>query len=191
MYLESKIISLFVVGVLSFFAVDEINITEIERFLSKEKVTEISSPEIITVEAVVTNESNYEKRLHCMTEAIYYEAGGESFEGKKAVAQVILNRKQDGRFPDNVCDIVYEKTYRPGRTFCQFSWVCQQYRRAIDEIAWRESKYVAKIALTSDIIHVNLADNKALFFHSTSVRPGWNYNKISQIGNHVFYASLN
>jgi spore germination cell wall hydrolase CwlJ-like protein len=191
MYLESKIISLLVAGVFSFITIEETLITKIEKLFFNENIVEIVSQEITTVETVITSESNYEKRLHCMTEAIYYEAGGESFEGKKAVAQVILNRKSDGRFPDNICDVVYQKTERPGRTLCQFSWVCQQYKRAIDEVMWRESKYIAKIALTSEIIHVNLADNKALFFHSTSVRPGWNYNKVSQIGNHVFYASLN
>jgi len=193
MYLESKIAGLLLAGLVSFFSLelDETQLKKLQNLSSKEVVQVLQPQEVITVETVVTNNSNYENRLRCLTEAIYYEAGGESFEGKKAVAQVVLNRINDGRFPDNVCDVVYQKTERPGRTLCQFSWVCQQYRRSIDDAMWRESKYIAKIALTSEVIHVKLASNRAIFFHSTSVKPGWNYNRVSQIGNHIFYASLN
>jgi spore germination cell wall hydrolase CwlJ-like protein len=191
MYLESKIAGLLLAVTFPFFTIDESYVMKLEQFFSKHNITEVSTQEIVTVEAVVTKESNYEQKLRCMTEVIYYEAGGEPFEGKKAVAQVVLNRKFDDRFPDNICDVVYEKTKRPGRTLCQFSWVCQNYKRVIEESAWRESKYIAEIALTSEVIHVKLASNRALFFHSTSVKPGWNYNRVSQIGNHIFYASLN
>lgn len=125
-----------------------------------------------------------------MTEAIYYEAGGESFEGKTAVAQVVINRTQHDFFPTDVCDVVYQKSTHRGKLLCQFSWVCEKHRRYVDEDMWQESKYIANLALTMKIINVNLALQNAIFFHATSVKPGWKYNKVQQIGNHIFYASL-
>lgn len=37
------------------------------------------------------------------------EARGESFEGKVAVASVVLNRKNDKAFPDNISGVIYER----------------------------------------------------------------------------------
>jgi spore germination cell wall hydrolase CwlJ-like protein len=126
-----------------------------------------------------------------MTEAIYYEAGGESFEGKTAVAQVVINRTQDGRFPTDICDVVYQKSMHRGKILCQFSWVCEQRRRSVDDSLWRESKYIAYLALTMNIINVNIAVHNAIFFHSVKVKPNWfGKQKVTQIGNHIFYAKL-
>ena len=50
-----------------------------------------------------------DKELKCLANNIYYEAGGENFEGKVAVAQVTINRTQDENFPNDVCGVVYQK----------------------------------------------------------------------------------
>lgn len=190
MYLETKIITLVIgilVGTISF---DTINTDRLFSIKNQQEVIIMQPQEVITIDAITLEPSNYDKRLRCMTEVIYYEAGGESFEGKKAVAQVVINRTQHGSYPTDICDVVYQKSVHKGKILCQFSWVCQQRKREIDIAMWRESKYIAHLALTMSIIHVNLAMNNALFFHSTSVKPGWNYNKINQIGNHIFYAAI-
>ena len=49
----------------------------------------------------------------CMTQAIYYEAGSEPDAGKRAVAQVILNRVASPAFPKSVCAVVQEGANRP------------------------------------------------------------------------------
>lgn len=38
------------------------------------------------------------------------EAGGEDMEGKMLVANVVLNRVESDKFPDNVVDVVYQKS---------------------------------------------------------------------------------
>jgi spore germination cell wall hydrolase CwlJ-like protein len=40
------------------------------------------------------------RQLDCLTRNIYWEAASEPFEGKVAVAQVTMNRVQDGRFAE-------------------------------------------------------------------------------------------
>ena len=51
-----------------------------------------------------------DKDVECMAKNIFYEAGGESREGKIAVAQVTLNRAQDPRFGKSVCEVVKART---------------------------------------------------------------------------------
>lgn len=189
MYLKTKIISLSIGLIL---AASSFSITQAYvKHYKEEVVVEVITPRVLTVDALSTESSNFEKRLHCMTEAIYYEAGGESFEGKTAVAQVVINRTQDGRFPTDVCDVVYQKSMHRGKILCQFSWVCEQRRRSVDDSLWRESIYIAHLALTMNIINVNIALHNAIFFHSVRVRPNWfGKQKVTQIGNHIFYAKL-
>ena len=68
--------------------------------------------------------------LACLATAIYFEARGEPMVGQVAVAQVIMSRVSDERFPDNVCDVVkqgYYYSWKPSvpiRNKCQFSFWC-------------------------------------------------------------------
>jgi spore germination cell wall hydrolase CwlJ-like protein len=65
--------------------------------------------------------------LMCVAMAVYFEARGEPTAGQIAVAQVIRNRIEDPRYPDNACDVVKQGYYWNGipiRNKCQFSFYC-------------------------------------------------------------------
>ena len=67
----------------------------------------------------------YNKQVECLAKNIYWESASESYEGKLAVAQVTMNRVNSGKFPSDICSVVYQKTVnRESRTVCQFSWTC-------------------------------------------------------------------
>ena len=61
------------------------------------------------------------RALLCLTQAVYYEAGFEPLEGRRAVAQVVLNRMRHPAFPKSVCGVVYQGATR---RVCQFTFVC-------------------------------------------------------------------
>lgn len=61
---------------------------------------------VYTNRHVVTEFTDAEFRLYVAL--IYAEAQGEPYEGKVAVANVILNRIYSDEFPDNLYDVVYE-----------------------------------------------------------------------------------
>lgn len=46
--------------------------------------------------------------LMCLAIAIFFEAGVESYDGKLAVADVIHNRVEDERYPNDICSVVFE-----------------------------------------------------------------------------------
>jgi spore germination cell wall hydrolase CwlJ-like protein len=127
------------------------------------------------------------RELDCLTRNIHWESSGESLAGKIAVAQVTLNRVSDGRFGDDVCDVVYQKTRLAEKVVCQFSWVCQNKHKIkkIDQTAYDESLAVAKKVMFENIRLNYLHD--ALYFHADYVNPGWKKERIVKIGNHIFY----
>jgi spore germination cell wall hydrolase CwlJ-like protein len=128
-----------------------------------------------------------EKQLDCLAINNYREAGYEPFEGKVAVAQVTLNRVENGRFGKDVCGVVYQKNVVMERVVCQFSWYCDSTHRnrPVNKEAYNESYEVAKKVLLEGFRLSVLKD--ALFYHATYVNPRWNLEKIGTIGQHIFY----
>jgi hypothetical protein len=124
------------------------------------------------------------RALLCLTQAVYYEAGFEPLEGRRAVAQVVLNRMRHPAFPKSVCGVVYQGARDP---VCQFSFVCDGslYRRPVPG-AWKEAELVARAALDG---FVERAVGAATHYHADYVAPYWapRLAKISQIGAHIFY----
>lgn len=125
------------------------------------------------------------QQLACLAKNIYYEAGSEPFEGKVAVAQVTMNRSQSGKFPDDICKVVYQKDDRLG--LCQFSWFCMPNTtiKPMHKENYDESMEVAKKVLLEGFRLPSLKE--ALYFHGTYINPGWNREKITVIGRHIFY----
>ena len=127
------------------------------------------------------------KQLDCLAKNIYYEAGGEPFEGKVAVAQVTINRAESGQFPNDICKVVYQKNIVYEKVLCQFSWYCENASAMKPKNAamFRESEMVARQVLLENFRLPSL--KHALYFHATHINPKWNREKVAQIGGHVFY----
>ena len=122
--------------------------------------------------------------LLCLTQAVYYEAGFEPVDGRRAVAQVVLNRLRHPAFPKTVCGVVYQGSSRPG---CQFSFTCDgSLRRAPAAAAWTAARKIAEEALAG---HVAAAVGAATHYHADYVSPYWapKLAKLAQIGAHIFY----
>lgn len=127
------------------------------------------------------------KQLACLAKNIYHEAGTEPFEGKVAVAQVTMNRVENGRFGTGVCGVVYQKNNFLGRVVCQFSWACDNLTKVkpIYPALYKESEEVAKKVLLENFRLSTMKD--ALYYHADYVNPNWGKPKITQIGRHIFY----
>ncbi len=134
-----------------------------------------------------------ERQLNCLAKNIYYEAGGEPFEGKVAVAQVTLNRVDSNRvdsglFPGDICQTIYQKNVIYEKVICQFSWTCDRVTgpKPINKATWNESMEVAKKVLLEGFRLPSLTN--ALYFHADYVRPNRPAaNKVAHIGRHIFY----
>lgn len=120
----------------------------------------------------------------CLTQAIYYEAGYEPIDGRRAVAQVILNRMRHPAFPKSVCGVVYQRNSTP---VCQFSFVCDgSLDRRPEAAAWKVAEAIARAALAG---YVEQAVGSATHYHADYVAPRWAplLTKITKLGAHIFY----
>jgi spore germination cell wall hydrolase CwlJ-like protein len=127
-----------------------------------------------------------DKELWCLATAIYFEARGESYRGQVAVAQVVLNRVKDHRYPETICGVVFQNQNR--RNSCQFSFACDGIPETItDRTSWLQAQDIAKRFTAGELYLTEVAD--ATHYHATYVRPAWapRMVKVSQIGQHIFY----
>lgn len=128
-----------------------------------------------------------DKQWRCLTEALYFEARGESVKGQFAVAEVILNRVDSAAFPDTVCGVVKQGT-GAGLWRCQFTYNCDgRSERIRDRAAWERVGKVADIILKGGVAR-NLT-NGATYYHTTAVSPRWarSFELTAVIGVHLFY----
>jgi len=124
------------------------------------------------------------RALLCLTQAVYYEAGFEPMDGRRAVAQVILNRMRHPAFPKSVCGVIYQRNSTP---VCQFSFVCDgALDRRPEASAWKVAEDIARAALAG---YVETAVGSATHYHADYVAPRWAplLTKINKLGAHIFY----
>ncbi|WP_336957771.1 cell wall hydrolase [Sphingobium aquiterrae] len=128
--------------------------------------------------------SNHDRALQCLTQAVYYEAGYEPEAGRRAVAQVVLNRVRHPAFAKSVCGVVYQGFQAPG---CQFSFTCDgSLARRPAPQAWAEARRIAAEALAGAVY---APVGTATHYHADYVFPRWApyLSKLAKIGAHIFY----
>lgn len=134
--------------------------------------------------AIQRGTGSHQTALRCLTQAIYYEAANEPAQGKRAVAQVVLNRLRHPAYPNSVCGVVYEGVNKP---VCQFSFTCDgSLARTPMVNQWGESRKVAEAALAGK---VEPSVGSATHYHADYVLPRWAFTleKIEKVGAHIFY----
>lgn len=144
---------------------------------------------VISNQVTATEVENIHPQVLCLAKNVYYEAGNESFDGKVAVAQVTLNRVDHDRFPETVCGVVYQKTRSTAnnKLVCQFSWVCEPVGKIrYHSHRWQDSLDVARNVMRQDLQLEELSN--ALYFHATHANPNWGLERLTRIGNHIFYS---
>jgi hypothetical protein len=135
--------------------------------------------------APAADATDQKRSLTCLSEAVYYEARGETPAGQAAVAQVVLNRMRNPAFPKTVCGVVFQGVHTSAG--CQFSFACDGAMNGPREpAAWRRAQQVASRALEGFRAP---GVGSATHFHVVGDDPGWGPRllRVAQIGLHVFY----
>ncbi len=134
-----------------------------------------------------------ETALMCMAANIYHEAKNQSMLGQFAVAQVVMNRVEDSRYPDTVCEVVKQGlTYRNGKVVigkCQFSWYCDGKSDEPNRKSKAWSRAIRHAAIImGESINLDVTDG-ATHYHASYVRPSWAKTKkrTTRIDKHIFY----
>ncbi len=126
-----------------------------------------------------------DKELACLTEAIYFEARGESINGQIAVAEVIINRADSPIFPNSICEVIKQGAQNLNR--CQFSYKCDGQPEYMNER--KAKKRAADVAILLMKGERRAISGNATHYHADYVDPYWasKLKKTATVGTHIFY----
>lgn len=111
--------------------------------------------------------------VQLMANAVYGEARGEPYEGKVAVAAVILNRVQSSTFPNTVSGVIFEP---------------RAFTAVADGQIWMTPDETAKEAVMDAINGWDPSGNATYYFNPDTATSAWIWSRpqIKRIGKHVF-----
>lgn len=121
--------------------------------------------------------------IMCLAIAIYFEARGEPLDGQFAVAEVILNRVEDRRYPDDICSVVfddYQFSFANGNTTPSLP------DPRVDPSAKRSIRVAKESLDNGPVLGIT-----STHYHEKSVSPSWRkkFDLDGSYGNHVFYTN--
>ena len=124
------------------------------------------------------------KDTECLATNLYHEARGETLEGQIAIGNVVLNRVKDVRYPNTVCDVVYDRK--------QFSW----YWDGKSDEPKNKDVFLQMSVLSIQILAERFEDNTngaTHYFNPYKVNPRWASLYTHQVtyDNHAFYERNN
>ena len=132
----------------------------------------------ISVDKNLIDHTFTEDELYWMARIIHAEAQGESFEGKVAVGNVILNRVASELYPDTIYGVIFDRKHGV------------QYEPVLNGTIYNtpsaESVRAAKTALRG----TNVIGECLFFFNPRIAQSNWiSQNRVfyKTIGNHDFY----
>ena len=124
--------------------------------------------------------------LFCLAAAIFFEARDQPLSGQQAVAGVVMNRVESPRFPDTVCEVVFQRK--------QFSFthdgLSDDYTKHTGNVFDRQAIDIAETIAKSTLKGDTLGGSST-HYHTTSVNPYWasEYDIDGRIGDHIFYSA--
>jgi spore germination cell wall hydrolase CwlJ-like protein len=130
----------------------------------------------------------HRKSLACLARNVYFEARGEPVAGQYAVAEVTMNRRASRRYPDTVCEVVYQQNWDTlrGRYVGAFSWTEFDGLPEPSGEEWRRAVAIAEAVYYQRYTPVLQG---AMHYHATHIKPEWarQQQRVAKIGRHIFY----
>ena len=134
----------------------------------------------IPAETADLQRDEYRRKSHyCLALNVYWEARNQAISGQLAVAQVTMNRVRDLRYPNDICEVVYDHR--------QFSWYWDGLSDSPKEPrAWENALLVASAAIHGSG-HTEL--DRVTHYHAIYSQPYWKdyMTLVTTIGDHLFY----
>jgi len=127
-----------------------------------------------------------DKEIRCLALNLFHESRDQGTEGWLAVAFVTINRVIDDRFPDTICEVVWEPK--------QFSWTHDGLSNKPDLSKYPDRKsweYILEFSrgFYDNYEYIDDPTQGSLYYHSTDVEPFWrdSFEIAAEIGEHIFY----
>jgi len=140
-----------------------------------------------------------DRSTECLALNMYHESRGQGIAGELAVTAVVLNRVNDKRYPNTICEVVEQGPTRaswqdpkvrfPIKHRCQFSWFCDgKSDTPRNKKIYNRMYDLADAILGNESSFLDITGG-ATHYHADYVSPAWAKTKTKtvEIQDHIFY----
>jgi spore germination cell wall hydrolase CwlJ-like protein len=121
-----------------------------------------------------TASADMDGELECLAKVVLHEAGNQGRVGMTAVAEVVMNRLKNPRFPKTICGVILQR----GQFFNVHAYNGRRDPR------WSQAVAIARAVRDGESGSVT---NGALFFRNQHGAPFRGRTRVATIGAHAFY----
>ena len=127
----------------------------------------------------------------CLAQNIYFEARSESIHGQLAVAYTTLNRVDSSRYPNSICEVVWQHK--------QFSWTHdgksdKPGKNILERRAWEDSQMLATLFIWTRELnrYFDPTEGAMYYYNPSKANPSWTAKMVrtTTVENHDFYRRL-
>lgn len=140
-----------------------------------------TEPPLTIYESSYAQQVFRKNEIHCLSRIIYNESRGESFKGKKLVAQTTINRIKSGDFQDSICEALKARN--------AYSFYNPKSKKSIDKIRKYPVEYTKIAEEALDGKYEKLISKKVTYFKVCSHYSGFFQTlvMVKRVNNHCFY----
>jgi N-acetylmuramoyl-L-alanine amidase len=124
------------------------------------------------------------RSITCLSQAIHGEAGNQPFEGKIAVAHVIVNRTKEPNYPSDICSLLRQKS--------QFNYIAK-VKHIHEEKPAEYAQMLESVKAAAMVMNGEARDptDGSLYFVNRKIATYTKWlkplKKTTKIGDHTFY----
>lgn len=141
----------------------------------------------IALASVLSLDTGNPDDLEYMAEAIYFESRSEVLACQIVLAQTVINRVNQPRFPNVVKDVIRQNKVKNGKLICQYSYNCDGKPNVMREY----DAMVTSYKLASEVLYGNMIDlsnGSDHYYAHKLVTPEWaaKMTDVFVCGDHTF-----
>lgn len=168
------IVLLMIIFIKALFVFNESRIEYSPNDWNYVSINTMMSESIVIKNPQVTQQTDkYSKdEIHLLARLINAEAKGESFEGKVAVGNVVINRIKSGKYPDTIKKVIYQpRQFQP-----------------VSNGAINEKPSVEAVEAAYKSLNINMVGNALFYYNPDIATDSWIRTRkvVKKIGNHSF-----
>ena len=153
---------------------------ELQKAAAQNKLSDAASSLTTTYGSKTTINSADMRLLVCL---VFCESGSEPYEGKLAVANVVLNRYHSSRFPNTIKGVIYQS----GQFSPTWNGSLNKKLATYDAGGFKAANHLQSIQAVKDALDGKNNIGSRLYFNGYNYEKNRGHKNAVRINNHLFW----
>ena len=118
-----------------------------------------------------------DREVDCLAKTIYHVGHSQDSDGKQLIGQLVLNRVKSDKFPNTICEVVYQNG--------QFQWTVGEWPIIMPE------QYDESVKIANELLNTKATETIPVLYYHHYLKPKptmfYYRNQLFRHGDYIFY----